>query len=222
MRKWTVTIIIGILILIISMGIYLCFYYNIFEGKYYKDEDFGITKVLSDSDYDNDGIDDYLDMLLGARSYVETKPKYKSEYYSTGYPPEGVGVCTDVVGAAFKSAGYDIQELVNQDILNNRDRYPLITTVDKNIDFRRVRNLKIFLDNNATILTNDLNDYKEWQGGDIVVFDKHIAIVSDKRNKNGIPYIIHHGGQIRYEEDGIKRFSVVGHYRYPRREEAHA
>ena len=44
--------------------------------------------------------------------------------------------------------------------------------VDKNIDFRRVKNLKVYFDNNAISLTTDINEIEEWQGGDIVVFKK--------------------------------------------------
>ena len=31
------------------------------------------------------------------------------------------------------------------------------------------------------------NDISSWQGGDIIIFKKHIGIVSDKRNSKGIP-----------------------------------
>ena len=205
-----------ILIIVVGVGYYFLDYYNLIPKKYYFDEDFGIQYHYSGNDYDQDEIDDYVEMLNGARKFVEQKPKYKSEYYDGGYPPEGIGVCTDVVASAFLEAGYDLRELVDSDIRANRENYPDIPVVDKNIDYRRVRNLKIFLDRNAISLTTDIHDIKEWQGGDIVVFPKHIAIVSDKRNKEGITYIIHHGGQPKYEEDGLKRYEgkVVGHYRF--------
>ena len=88
--------------------------------------------------------------------------------------------------------------------------------IDKNIDFRRVRNLKVYFDNNAISLTTDVKDYKQWQGGDIVVFKTHIGVVSDKRNGNGVPFVIHHYGkrQKYYEEDILEvRNDIVGHYR---------
>ena len=205
-----------ILLIILSGGYYLLDYYNLIPKKYYKDIDFNIEYIYSGNDYDDDGLDDYVEMLNGARKFIEEKPKYKSEYYVGGYPPKGVGVCTDVVASAFLEAGYDLRELVDTDIRSNRDLYSDILVVDKNIDYRRVRNLKIFLEHNAISLTTDINDIEKWQGGDIVVFPKHIAIVSDHRNKKGIPYIIHHGGQLVYEEDALKRYKgkVVGHYRF--------
>ena len=57
-----------------------------------------IPKVHSSVDKDNDGIDDQTDILQGALDYVASRPKYKSKYYRTGYPNDGYGVCTDVVG----------------------------------------------------------------------------------------------------------------------------
>ena len=140
---------------------------------------------------------------------------YKSKYYTTGYPDDEYGVCTDVVAFALKDAGYDLMELVNEDIKANKDLYN-IDNIDKKIDFRRVQNLKIYLDNNAISLTTDINKIDKWQGGDIVVFKKHIGIVSDNRNKKGITFIIHHVKpyQRYYEEDILEyRDDIIGHYR---------
>ena len=82
-----------------------------------ENEDFGIEDFHSSVDKDGDGIDDQTDILQGARDYISTNPVYKSKYYSTGYPDDKYGVCTDVVANAMKSAGYDLMELVNADIL---------------------------------------------------------------------------------------------------------
>ena len=106
-------------------------------------------------------------------------------------------------------------ELVNEDIKNNKDLYN-IDTIDKNIDFRRVKNLKIYFERNTISLTTDPKKIEEWQAGDIVIFKKHIGIVSDKRNKRGVPFIIHHANpyQRYYEEDILEyRNDIVGHYR---------
>ena len=103
----------------------------------------------------------------------------------------------------------------NHQIINNQEQYS-IEKIDKNIDFRRVKNLKIYFENTAIKLTNDIYDIDKWQAGDIVIFKKHIGIVSNKRNKNGITYIIHHTSymQHNYEEDILeKRNDIVGHYR---------
>ena len=50
--------------------------------KVYYAEDFGIEIVKSENDENNNGIDDYTDILLGARKDAENKPKYISKYYA--------------------------------------------------------------------------------------------------------------------------------------------
>lgn len=153
--------------------------------------------------------------MNNVKKYISTNPKYKSKYYANGYPDDGYGVCTDVVAFGLKDAGYDLMQLVNEDIKKNQQEYD-IENIDKNIDFRRVNNLKIYFARNAVSLTTDISKIEEWQGGDIVIFNKHIGIVSDKRNKNGIPFIIHHANQFQkyYEEDILElRNDIVGHYR---------
>lgn len=195
--------------------LYLLYRFNFISHKKYTNEFFGIKTYVSDMDKDNDGIDDQTDILVGARRYIATNPKYKSKYYSNGYPDDGYGVCTDVVAFALKGAGYDLKKLVNEHIKANRDLYN-IDVVDKNIDFRRVSNLKTYFDYNAISLTTDIKRLEEWQGGDIVVFKKHIGIVSDKRNRKGINFIIHHANQYQryYEEDILEyRDDIIGHYR---------
>lgn len=174
-----------------------------------------IETYVSNSDADGDGIDDQSDILESAIKYIETKPRYKSKYYISGYPDDGYGVCTDVVANALLGAGYDLMTLVADDIATNPNDYD-ISEPDRNIDFRRVKNLKVFFKNHAISLTLDVNDIEEWLGGDIVIFKQHIGIVSDRRNKNGIPYVIHHNDPMQksYEEDILeKRSDIVGHYR---------
>ena len=169
----------------------------------------------STSDRDGDGIDDQADLLQNALSYVETKPKYKSSYYTTGYPDDEYGVCTDVVVFAMRGAGYDLMELVQADIAASPEDYD-IDEPDPNIDFRRVRNLIVYFSHTATELTTDLSAIEEWQGGDIVLFRDHIGIVSDRRNAKGIPYVIHHNDpfQPTYEQDILEsRDDLIGHYR---------
>ena len=204
-----------LILIVIFLICYLLYQLNIIPHFSYSNNDFGISDYISNIDKDKDGIDDQTDILNNVKEYIKTNPKYKSKYYATGYPNDEFGVCTDVVAFGLKDAGYDLMELLNIDIKNNREMYN-IDIVDKNIDFRRVKNLKIFFKNNAISLTTDINDIEAWQGGDIVIFEKHIGIISDKRNKKGIPYIIHNANpyQLRYEEDILEnRNDIVGHYR---------
>lgn len=205
-----------IIILAILLSLILTLYnFNYLPHKKYTNQDFDIKTYKSAIDKDNDGIDDQTDILQNTRKYIAKKPKYKSKYYETGYPNDNYGVCTDVVAFALLEAGYDLKELVNEDIKKNKELYN-IDIIDKNIDFRRVKNLQVYFKNNAISLTTDINDITAWQGGDIIIFKKHIGIVSDKKNKKGISFIIHHANpfQLYYEEDVLEKYTdIVGHYR---------
>ncbi len=189
--------------------------FGIFPTKTYDNSYFGIETYKSNTDKDGDGVDDQSDVLENVFNYIKTEPKYKSKYYATGYPDDEYGVCTDVVAMGLKGAGYDLMELLNKDILKNGQDYN-IDSPDKNIDFRRVQNLRVFFEKYAVKLSTDVHDIKEWQGGDIIVFKKHIGIVSNKRNKKGVALVIHHANpyQMHYEEDILEsRDDIVGHYR---------
>lgn len=143
----------------------------------------------------------------------KTFPQFHSE---TDQDKDGYGVCTDVVAFAMKAAGYDLMRLVAKDVEQHTDAYD-IDQPDPNIDYRRVKNLQVYFSRHAQSLATDVSDVEEWQGGDIVIFRKHIGIVSDKRNKNGVPYVIHHYSpwQRSYEQDILERRSdIVGHYRW--------
>ena len=214
-NKKLVIILVVILLTIICIRVYLLFFLNIIEHKKYTNEDFNIETYISQIDKDKDGLDDQTDIITNARKYIAKKPKYRSKYYATGYPNDNYGVCTDVIAFSLKDAGYNLMELVNNHIKENKELYQ-IDVIDKKIDFRRVVNLDIYFKKTAIILTTDISKIEEWQGGDIIVFKKHIGIVSDKRNKFGIPFIIHHANpyQIHYEEDIlIQRDDIIGHYR---------
>lgn len=173
-----------------------------------------IPQYISKTDTDGDGIDDQTDILNSAKAYVATKPQYASKYYSGGYPNDGYGVCTDVVAQALLGAGFDLHKLLNKDVKQNPGDYA-IRTPDPNIDFRRVPKQNVYFKRHAISLTKDLSKIKEWQGGDIVVYRRHIGIVSDRRDQNGVPYLIHHYSphQKNYEQDVLNWDKIVGHYR---------
>lgn len=214
-KTFLVIVIVFITLTILITGLLI---YQKNKNVYYAN-DFDIETVISKTDFDNDGIDDYTDILQGAKIEVENKPTYKSAYYSGGYPPDNEGVCTDVIWRALKNAGYLLKDMVDEDIKNNVDKYPRVDgKPDSNIDFRRVPNLKVYFERNQINLTTDLSKIEEWQPGDIVVFgSSHIGIISDKRNKKGIPYLLHNGGQPLREEDILEVYNkyepIIGHYR---------
>lgn len=189
---------------------------NRYEGSLHTDS----AAVISDrsSDADSDGVPDNDDILAAALAYVQTRPHYKSVYYPSGYSDDEYGVCTDVAAIACRAAGYDLQALIAADVAVRPDAYA-IEVPDSAIDFRRTPNLKVFFDQHAHCLTTDVSEVSEWRGGDIVLYDGHVGIVSDRRNVEGVPYLIHHSGpfQLRYEEDRLRSYGrIVGHYRVDR------
>ena len=115
----------------------------------------GIDTVHSQYDVDNDGIDDFTDIMLAARRYIRTKPTYDASW-SNGYPPADRGVCTDVIWYALGSAGYDFKALIDQDIRQNPNLYPDRANGSSKIDFRRVANLRVFFERHTQKLTTDV------------------------------------------------------------------
>ncbi len=225
--KRLVTFIIILLILsVLAAGGYTYYILNreytpkeIHENNYYYAYDFGFLDKKSKYDYNKNGIDDYTDYLNGLKDVVKENPKYISKYYDGGYPPLGEGVCTDVIWRSLKEAGYYLKDMINQDIKDSPESYN-IETPDQNIDFRRVNNQEVFFKRYAENLDTDITNIKEFNIGDIVVFDNadHIAMISDKRNARGIPYLIQNGSeeQKEKEEDRLEvtPMKVTGHYRF--------
>ena len=211
---------VGIMVIILCLlvGFYFVNHWNLLPDEHYEAEEFGIQTVSSTVDFNNNGIDDYTDILIGARIDAENKPEYDGSYHAGGYPPEDMGVCTDVVWRAFKNAGYNLKAMMDEDIKNHTHLYPRVgEKPDPNIDFRRVPNLKVFFERFGVSLTLDPYEIEKWQPGDIVTFEnRHIGIISDRRNKKGVPYIIHNGGQPRREENALAqyRLEISGHYRF--------
>ena len=161
---------------------------------------FQVAENFSKVDNNKNGVADALDIVSGANREVLNKTKYMSNYYAGGFPPETEGVCTDVIWRGFKAANINLKELIDEDIKSNTKLYPRVEgKPDPNIDFRRVPNQDVFFSRNCVSLTTEVKardeeNLKQWQPGDIVVFTKgyeHIGIISDRRDKNGIPYVIH-------------------------------
>ncbi|MBK1809574.1 DUF1287 domain-containing protein [Clostridium sp. YIM B02505] len=192
--------------------------------KFFFKSDFKVPDKYSNVDRNNNGIADPLDIVSSARKEVEMKTKYKSNYYYGGYPPEGEGVCTDVIWRGLKGAGVDLKTLMDKDIKENKKSYIRVgQTPDPNIDFRRVPNQNVFFQKKCISVTTELKErdsenLQQWQPGDIVVFlqdYEHVAIVSDKRDEDGIPYVIHNTNP-NASEVKLSWFKcpIDGHYRW--------
>lgn len=235
MRKkkifFKVVLIIGILFLI-SVG-YILYRAGIFDM--FISENSFLDKLLParvkietefyGSDINNNGKDDLLDIVEGARKEVDNKVTYISKYYEGGYPPDTEGVCTDLVWRALKNAGVNIKDDMDKDIAKNIVDYKEgVIKADPNIDFRRVKNQKVYFKKYYEELTteidvDDIENLKQWQPGDIIVKrnEEHVAILSDRRGRNGVPYVLHnaynHATEDNYLLEWHRTGKIEGHYR---------
>lgn len=165
------------------------------------------------------------DFVEAARSRIGKTLFYDSSYQTLSYPngdvPADRGVCTDVIIRALRIAyKYDLQRFVHEDMKKNFSKYPKIWGLkrpDRNIDHRRVPNLKTFFQRKGWSLpvSEQVSKYK---AGDIVTCIipphlPHIMIVSDRVNRNKIPLVIHNIGSGTQEEDLLLEFKITGHYR---------
>lgn len=220
-KKFTINHILLMLGIVMAGVILWVFYlYNIIPHAIFRDENFNILFDYSELDQNNNDIDDFVDILQGAKAEVQRNPAYHSAYYQGGYPPDDEGVCTDIIWRSLKEAGYDLKQLLDDDIVKCISCYARVQgKPDPNIDFRRVPNLQVFLQRHTQSLTIDLAEIDQWQAGDIVIFsDSHVGIISDLRNYKGVPFLIHNGGLPKMEEDALWREDflkgISGHYRF--------
>ncbi len=184
-----------------------------------------IPLQISSHDENQNKVPDALDFVKGARQEAERRTRYDGSYYQQGYPPEGKGACTDVIWRSFRQAGYDLRAMVDEDIRTVPEVYgPTGQNPDSCIDYRRVQNLQVFFQRHGKVLTTELKpgdktNLIQWQPGDIVVFappKEHIAIISDHRRRDGVPFIIHNAGPWAAEVDGLQSWpsEIEYHFRF--------
>ena len=65
----------------IVIGLYFANLYNILPRITCSAERFGIETVKSEIDFNGNGVDDYTDIMLGARMDAQNHPKYDSRYW---------------------------------------------------------------------------------------------------------------------------------------------
>lgn len=164
-------------------------------------------------------------LVAEARKQIGVTTTYDGSYVALKYPngdvPMERGVCTDVVVRALRKLDFDLQKLVHEDMKKHFSKYPKIWGLkgtDKNIDHRRVPNLRKYFERRglAQKLTKDPANFKP---GDLVTCKvpgnrPHIMIVSDKKNSDGVPYVIHNIGGGASEDDQLFSFTLTGHYRW--------
>ena len=168
------------------------------------------------------------DLVRAAIQQTQSDVTYDGQYFQIPYPngdvPAHLGVCSDVVVRAYRTAfGIDLQKLVHEDMKAHFNLYPKLwglKNTDTNIDHRRVPNLQVFFTRHGSKLpiTKNPDDYKP---GDLVTWNlrgdggslPHIGIVTDQK-KNGNPMIVHNIGRGPELEDMIFQYKITGHYRY--------
>lgn len=150
-------------------------------------------------------------------------PAYRRLDYPGGDVPQSTGVCSDVVVRALReAAAVDLQKAVHEDMRAAFSAYPQnwgLKNPDRNIDHRRVPNLRTFFARRGWALPATTTA-REYRPGDIVTWDLgrgigHIGIVSDRKTPEGTPLIIHNIGQGTREEDVLFAWTITGHYRVP-------
>lgn len=160
--------------------------------------------------------------------------RYDPSYFRIDYPngdvPAEVGVCTDEVIRSYRAIGVDLQRLVHEDMERDFSAYPRTwgaKKTDRNIDHRRVPNLRKFFERQGASLpvTDDARDYKP---GDVVTWDlsggmTHIGLVVNVPSDADASrmQIVHNIGAGPKMEDVLFGWKITGHYRYegPKEEE---
>jgi uncharacterized protein len=250
-RKFTLKhFIIIIIILIIILGITISISQFTFKREYQPPTALSVIlprfrmvdldKAGFTGDKDGDGINDQKDILSGAKKQLEAAAQNifseglnEPNYYKGGDPPPEFALCTDIVARAFKEAGFDIRSLVNEDITNNFDQYPLRQiwgqrVPDSNIDYRRIQNLEVFFKRNSQVLLIkfdpvDYDNLNSWLPGDIVFFDMdkdgysdNVGILSDKTTRKGVLKVIYNYIDPGYtiEKDILEISKITGHFRW--------
>ena len=82
---------------IIAMAVVLCVValivlnqFNLLPRRTYTAEDFDIQTVLSGADFNENGVDDYTDILLGARADAKNHPTYNGAYMDLNRRTAGI------------------------------------------------------------------------------------------------------------------------------------
>lgn len=165
------------------------------------------------------------EIIAAARAQIGKTVSYDPAYVVLKYPggdvPIDRGVCSDVVIRALRTAcGTDLQKAVHEDMAANFSAYPKawgLKRTDKNIDHRRVLNLRVYLKRKGCeVPAAKPPDYRP---GDLITCTvaktlPHIMIVSDAKGPSGEWMIIHNIGGGAREEDRLLEFPITGHYRW--------
>ncbi|MBN2826082.1 MAG: DUF1287 domain-containing protein [Campylobacterales bacterium] len=166
-----------------------------------------------------DNIDKF---VAAAKEQVGKTLTYNPEYVKLSYPMGDIelskGVCTDVVVRAMRKLNIDLQREIYLDKKAHPKRYRGLyytNRLDTNIDHRRVKNIQVYL------AAKGYRVKDKFKAGDIVIWKlpttpnelDHIGICSHNKNAQGEPLIIHNVGAGAKEEDVLREYRIVDHFR---------
>jgi D-alanyl-D-alanine dipeptidase len=193
---------------------------------------FDAAVELPPGDADADGIPDPLDVLIGARKAALNADRYDGRYERIPYPggdvPRSIGVCTDVVIRSLRNAGYDLQRLVHEDILQARKAYPMVRTPNTDIDHRRVKSILPWFRRATEAHTAVLADPRDpLRPGDVIFMDtfgdrpgsEHVGLIGDTLSATGQPMVINNWthGTVTKPMDLLSFVPVTERFRMPAR-----
>ncbi len=215
------------------------------ESRFMEDSDASMTEedsaIESDENQPNDIESNNLSdiqkkIVLKALELLDEDIEYGYEVFpDTGYPGSNVWISTDVISVTLRDCGYDLMDLIYEDMNEHKEDYPMDIkggrTAIKYIDFRDVFFQEQFFKRNAlTTLPHEYDKENEdnsflWQPGDIVYFqfDENNpyadlgGFISPHKNNEGVPLVIMISKELEKvsEVDKLLEYKIVGHYRYP-------
>jgi len=175
-------------------------------------------------------------IVLRLMELLEEDIQYGYQIYpDSGYPADNIWISTDVISMVLKDTGYDLMELIYNDMIEHKEDYPLDEIKNrkdpiKYIDFRDVFFQEKFFKRNALeldlkFISGDKDNNIQWQPGDIVYFQFDPdnpyqdlgGFISSRKNASGVPLVImisKEFGKVS-EVDKLLEYTIVGHYRYP-------
>ena len=171
-------------------------------------------------------------LVSDARGQIGVTTRYDASYQKLDYPngdvPISGGVCTDVVIRSLRHQGFDLQQLLHEDMRLHFAKYPKLWQLkgpDKNIDHRRVPNLQRYFTKRGWALklpdSAGARAVDAFMPGDLVTWMlpgnlPHIGIISDKKTFFGGNYLVlHNVGLGTQEEDALASWPQTGHFRVP-------
>jgi len=173
-------------------------------------------------------------VLRCADAEVARQPRFTTGYHKISYPwgdlPAYLVTPPDLVIRCLRATGLDLQQLIHIDRTARPKTYPLriwnARKPDRNIDHRRLPNLYTFIRTYAQhlpTLTDSAEKLAAYQPGDLVFYagpgggdyPGSVAIVTDRRDPDGVPRVVTVTKRERYVSDfhRLNDWLVFAHFR---------